>query len=140
MNDKIRPLLLVEDNPMDADLMRRSFSRRHFEHPIQLVCDGEEALAFIRRWETGETLPMAILLDLNLPKVNGIEVLCEIEANPACRDVPTILLISSQADREMLAPQVGERHPFIVKPVSYEKFVEVGEQMGFSWEAGQPVD
>ena len=75
MNNNIRPILLVEDNPMDIDLTRRPFARRKLANPIQVARDGEEALAYLPRWEAGEPPPAVILLDLKLPKVDGLEVL-----------------------------------------------------------------
>lgn len=75
MNNTICPILLVEDNPMDVDLTRRAFARRKLANPIQVARDGEEALAYLPRWEAGELLPAVILLDLKLPKVDGLEVL-----------------------------------------------------------------
>ena len=70
-----RPILLVEDNPMDVDLTLRAFKRRRVTNPIEVARDGEEALAWIARWEAGAPWPAVILLDLKLPKVDGLDVL-----------------------------------------------------------------
>ncbi|WP_320044741.1 response regulator [uncultured Desulfobacter sp.] len=69
-----RPILLVEDNPMDIDLTLRAFKKEGLSNPIELARDGEEALDFISRWEQGAPLPLIILMDLKLPKVGGLEV------------------------------------------------------------------
>ena len=71
----IRPILLVEDRAIDIDLTRRAFERRKVLNPLQIARDGEEAIAFFDRWEDGELLPICILLDLRMPKMNGLEVL-----------------------------------------------------------------
>jgi CheY-like chemotaxis protein len=70
-----RPILLVEDNPMDVDLTLRAFKRRKVINPLIVASDGEQALAYIQHWEAGEPLPAVILLDINIPKVNGLVVL-----------------------------------------------------------------
>ena len=69
--DARRPILLVEDNPLDVDLTKRAFKKKKFINPIEIVRDGEEALAFIEKWKKGMPLPLIILLDLKLPKVDG---------------------------------------------------------------------
>ena len=84
------PILLVEDNPMDLDLTLRAFNKKKFSNTIQIARDGEEALAYFPRWEAGEPLPAVILLDINLPKVNGLEVLQKLETDD------TVLLVSHQ--------------------------------------------
>ncbi|MFZ2987194.1 response regulator, partial [Ideonella sp.] len=75
-----RPILLVEDNPMDVDLTRRAFAKRNIANPLEVARDGEEALAWLPRWESGEPLPVVILLDLKLPRVPGLEVLRQLKA------------------------------------------------------------
>ena len=74
-SQSISPILLVEDRASDVDLTKRAFSRQRLLNPVQVARDGEEALAFIDRWEAGEPLPIFILLDLKLPKISGHELL-----------------------------------------------------------------
>ncbi len=136
MNNGRKPILLVEDNPMDADLTLRSFARRNVSNPIELARDGEEALAFIQRWEMGEVPPMAILLDVNLPKMNGMKVLQVLEAHPLSRAIPIILMLSSEDDREMLGDLKDDFHPYIVKPVSFEKFSEIAARFNLPGVSG----
>ena len=83
-----RPILLVEDNPMDVDLTLRAFKRRHVSNPVLVARDGEEALSWVPRWEAGETTPAVILLDLKLPRVDGLEVLRHLKSHPTLRTIP----------------------------------------------------
>ena len=133
MNDTICPILLVEDNPMDIDLTRRAFARRKLANPIQVACDGEEALAYLPRWEAGELPPAVILLDLKLPKVDGLEVLRQLKAHTQFRAIPVVILTTSSEDRDIqTAYQLGA-NSYIVKPVNFEKFVQVAEQIEVYW-------
>ncbi len=133
MSTQHRPILLIEDNPMDVDLTRRAFARRKVINPIELARDGEEALHFLERWETGEALPVVILLDINLPKVNGLEVLHQFKASPIAQKVPVIILTTSAEDRDIqTAYQLGA-NSYIVKPVDFEKFLDVAAQIDLYW-------
>jgi len=135
MNNPHHPILLVEDNPMDADLTKRSFVRRNLANPVEVAWDGEEALSYIQRWENGEPRPVAILMDVNLPKLNGIEVLRKFQSHTMCKTIPVIFLISSDEDKEMLdLPRLGVTS-YIVKPVNFEKFVAAITQVGLRWSA-----
>jgi CheY-like chemotaxis protein len=128
-----RPILLVEDNPMDVDLTRRAFARRKIVNPIAVARDGEEALSFIQRWEQGETLPVVVLLDINLPKINGLEVLRQYKSSALIQKVPVIVLTTSAEDRDIdTAYQLGA-NSYIVKPVEFEKFLEVAGQIDLYW-------
>ena len=95
------PILLVEDNPMDLDLTLRAFSKKKFSNQVHVARDGEEALAFIPRWEAGEALPAVILLDINLPKINGLEVLRQLKAHERFRRIPVVVLTSSREDKDL---------------------------------------
>jgi hypothetical protein len=133
MKPQHRPILLIEDNPMDEDLTRRAFIRRKVINPIEVARDGEEALAYLRRWEAGDPLPVVILLDINLPKVNGLEVLSRYKASPTAFKIPIIVLTSSAEDRDIqTAYQLGA-NSYIVKPVDFEKFLEVAGQIDLYW-------
>jgi hypothetical protein len=136
MNAQIRPILLVEDNPLDVDLTLRSFSKRNLANPIEIARDGVEALAYIPRWESGQQLPILIMLDINLPKVSGLEVLRALRAHPVYQRVPVVLLISSEDDREYLGNLALDGISFLVKPVNFEKFAALSAQIGLSWSVG----
>lgn len=132
-NSNNRPILLIEDNPMDADLTRRAFTRRRVINPVEVARDGEEALAYIARWEQGEPLPVVVLLDINLPKINGLEVLKRYKTSPQIQKVPVIILTTSAEDRDIeTAYQLGA-NSYIVKPVEFEKFLEVAGQIDLYW-------
>ncbi len=129
----LRPILLVEDNPMDLDLTRRAFSRRRLANPFEIARDGEEAIAFIHRWDEGAPLPVLILLDLKLPRVDGLDVLRRYKEHPRYRSIPVVVLTTSGEDRDIeTAYQLGA-NSYIVKPVEFEKFVEVAAQIEVYW-------
>ncbi len=132
-SDPTRPILLVEDNPMDVDLTLRAFKKRNVANPIQVARDGEEALAFLPRWEAGEPLPAVILLDLKLPKVHGLDVLRQIKAHLQFAAIPIVVLTSSSEDGDIKAAYQLGANSYIVKPVDFEKFMEVAAQIELYW-------
>lgn len=135
MRDDIshRPILLVEDNPVDVDLTLRAFSRRKLVNPVEVARDGEEALAWIPRWEAGETLPLVVLLDLKLPRVDGLEVLHQFREAPVTRDLPVVVLTSSNEDADVNTAYRYHANSYIVKPVNFDKFMDVAAQIELYW-------
>lgn len=128
-----RPILLVEDNPMDLDLTQRAFSRRKVVNPFEVARDGEEALEWMRRWDEGAPIPVLILLDLKLPRVDGLDVLRRYKEHPLYRSIPVVVLTTSDEDCDIeTAYQLGA-NSYIVKPVEFEKFVEVAAQIEVYW-------
>lgn len=128
-----KPILLVEDNPMDVDLTLRAFKRRRVTNPIEVARDGEEALAWIPRWEAGEPTPTVILLDLKLPRVDGLEVLRQLKSHPTLRVIPVVVLTTSAEHGDVsTAYQLGA-NSYIVKPVEFEKFMDVSEKIDVYW-------
>jgi len=128
-----RPILLVEDNPMDVDLTVRAFQRHHVTNAITVARDGEEALACIARWEAGETPPAVILLDLKLPRVDGMEVLRRIKAHPSFRGIPVVVLTTSAEDQDVKTAYALGVNSYIVKPVDFDSFVEAAVQLDLYW-------
>jgi len=128
-----RPILLVEDNPVDIDLTLRAFTRRKLTNPVHVARDGEEALAWLARWEAGEPLPLVVLLDLKLPRVHGLEVLAQWKTNPLSRNIPVVVLTSSSEDRDIAAAYKLGANSYIVKPVDFDKFLEVADQIELYW-------
>jgi len=133
MNRIIKPVLLVEDNPVDVDLTLRAFARRKLVNPVQVARDGEEALAFLPRWQAGEAMPALILLDLKMPKVGGLEVLKALKANPQSQGIPVVVLTSSAEDRDVKEAYRLGANSYIVKPVDFDKFSEVAAQIELYW-------
>ena len=127
------PILLVEDNPMDLDLTLRAFNKKKFSNTIQVARDGEEALAFFARWEAGEAMPAVILLDINLPKVNGLEVLQRLKSHPVFRRIPVVVLTSSRENSDLKTAYDLGVNSYIEKPVSFNKFIEVAEHIELYW-------
>ncbi|SDX67154.1 response regulator [Thiocapsa roseopersicina] len=128
-----RPILLVEDNPVDLDLTRRAFARRKLAYPLDVARDGQEVLDRIPRWAAGEPLPLVILLDLKLPRVDGLEVLRRLRTHPITRDLPVVVLTSSSEDRDIEAAYRLHANSYIVKPVNFDKFMEVAVQIELYW-------
>jgi CheY-like chemotaxis protein len=133
MNLQHRPILLIEDNPMDEDLTRRAFARRKVINPIEVARDGEQALEYLDRWQAGNPLPVVILLDINLPKVNGLEILRQFKASSYAQKVPVIILTTSAEDRDIEVAYKLGANSYIVKPVDFEKFLEVAAQIDLYW-------
>ena len=130
-----KPILLIEDNPMDVDLTKRVFARRNSAHSIQVARDGEEAVAWIARWKDGEPHPLVILLDLKLPRLSGLEVLQRLKATPVSRRIPVVVLTTSTEDADVQAAYEYGANSYIVKPVDFDKFMNVAEQIELYWTA-----
>ena len=129
----IRPILLVEDNPMDVDLTLRAFRERKLANPIEVARDGEEALAWIPRWEAGTPRPVVILLDVNMPKVGGLEVLRQLKSHPVLRTIPVVMLTTSSMSQDVQTAYECGANSYIVKPVDFDKFMEVAAQIELYW-------
>ena len=126
-------ILLVEDNPVDLDLTLRAFTKRKLSNPVHVARDGAEALSWIPRWEAGEPWPALILLDLKLPKVDGLEVLRQLKGHPALRVLPVVVLTTSSEDVDMQQAYRLGANSYIVKPVDFDKFMEVAAQVELYW-------
>lgn len=131
--DDQRPILLVEDNPMDVDLTLRAFRRRRVGNPIEVARDGEEALAFMARWEAGAPTPLVILLDIKLPRVSGLEVLRQLKEHSIYRMLPVVVLTTSSEDSDISEAYALGVNSYIVKPVLFGKFIEVAEKIDLYW-------
>jgi CheY-like chemotaxis protein len=127
------PILLVEDNPVDIDLTLRAFKMRKLVNPIIIARDGEEALAWIDKWTDGEPLPIVILLDLKLPKVHGLDVLKKLKTNPNFKKIPIVILTTSADNSDVKTAYELGANSYIVKPVNFEKFIEVVEKIEVYW-------
>ena len=127
------PILLVEDNPLDVDLTLRAFQRRKLLNPVLVARDGEEALAWIPRWESGEIQPTVILLDLNLPRVDGLTVLRTLKQHAVLCRIPVVVLTTSKEDRDIQAAYDLGVNSYIVKPVGFDNFMDVAQHIELYW-------
>ena len=132
MNTEL-PILLIEDNPMDIDLTRRAFIRHNLTNPLEVLRDGQEAIDFIMRWREGECAPSVILLDLKLPKFSGLDVLRKVREHSVLGTVPVVVLTSSAEDIDIHEAYLLGANSYIVKPVDFEKFIEVARQIELYW-------
>ena len=131
-------VLMVEDSEEDLQLALRSFRKANFLSRVQAVRDGAEALDFIycqgpyagRRIED---TPRVILLDLKLPKVDGLEVLQRIKSDPRTRLIPVVVLTSSKEHRDVLASYKMGANSYIVKPVAFDGFARAMQELGMYW-------
>ena len=128
-----RPIFLVEDNPIDLDLTLRAFAAKKIANPIEIARDGEEALKFLERWENGEPKPIVILLDINMPKINGLEVLKKIKSHPDFKTIPIVILTTSSESSDLKTAYELGVNSYIVKPVSFEKFLDVVGHIDLYW-------
>lgn len=126
-------ILLVEDNPIDIDLTLRAFAAKKIANEIEVARDGEEALRYIERWENGAPTPIVILLDLNMPKVNGLEVLEKLKSHPTYKAIPVVVLTTSSESSDLERAYNLGVNSYIVKPVSFEKFLDVVGQIDLYW-------
>ena len=137
MSAQSRPaeILLVEDNPGDVELIHEALQFGKVLNRISVASDGEQALAFLNRRPGFENAPRPdlILLDLNLPKKDGFEVLREVKDHPDVSRVPVVVLTSSQADRDILKSYNLHANCFVSKPVDVDEFLEVVRSTGEFW-------
>ena len=131
-------ILLVEDNPNDAELAMRAFTKNKLANNIVRVCDGEEALDYIfarkaYNYRNRLNIPKLILLDLKLPKVDGLEVLKIIKADEVTKLIPVVVLTSSREEQDMVESYRLGVNSYIVKPVDFDKFIESVRDIGLYW-------
>lgn len=128
-------ILMVEDNPGDVRLAQEALKESKVRNNMSVVWDGEEAISFLRREGkySDSPRPDLILLDLNLPKKDGIQVLADIKEDPHLRRIPVVILSTSEADRDILKTYDLHANCYITKPVDFDKFVEVVKAMDNFW-------
>jgi two-component system response regulator len=131
-------ILLVEDNPDDVELTMRAFRKSNFLNTIVVARDGIEALDYLFATGTHEgrdvtSLPQVMLLDLKLPRLDGLQVLERVRANPKTKLLPVVILTSSTEQRDLLGGYTRGANSYIRKPVDFQEFVEAVRQLGLYW-------
>lgn len=136
MEDK--NILLVEDNPDDVELTLRAFKKSRIMNEVVVAGDGEEALEYLfgaGRYQGRDlgNMPTVVLLDLNLPKINGLEVLRRIRAHEHTRFIPVVILTSSKEERDLVAGYQLGANSYIQKPVDFDQFIASVQTLGLYW-------
>lgn len=131
-------LLLVEDDPQDEKLILRALRKVNLGNRIDVVRDGQQALDYLFREDAyadraGPDLPVAVLLDVNLPRLSGLEVLDRLRADPRTRLLPVVILTSSDEDRDRLRSYNGGANSFVRKPLDFAEFADTVARLGVYW-------
>ncbi|MDB5888877.1 MAG: response regulator receiver protein [Rhodocyclales bacterium] len=130
-------ILLVEDNPLDAELSMRGLQSAGLPHPITWLKDGQEALDYVyRRGRYAQRDPVdpgLILLDLKMPRVDGLEVLAALKGDPNTKNIPIVVMTSSQEEKDVVKSYDLGANSYVVKPVKFEDLSEVARQAGLYW-------
>lgn len=126
-------ILLVEDNPDDEELTRLAFRKARISNDIVVAHDGAEALKLLFEEGDEKATPMMVMLDLNLPKVEGLEVLRQIRANPKTTLLPVIILTSSKQQEDVVGSYELRANAYVRKPVAFDEFAEAIRVLGLFW-------
>jgi two-component system response regulator len=130
-------ILLVEDNPDDVTLTVRAFRKNNISNEMAVACDGEEALRYLRPdAATGSVtapLPLMVLLDINLPKINGLDVLRSIRSHERTKHLPVVVLTTSSEERDIVESYDLGANSYVRKPVVFESFIDAIRVLGLYW-------
>ncbi len=133
----MKKILLAEDNPFDLELALAGLAEYRLTNEVVVVRDGAETLDYLKRRgqfaDRPHGGPMVILLDLKMPNVDGLEVLRQIKNDPALRTIPIVVLTSSREEQDVIESYNLGVNAYVVKPVAFDKFVEVVKQIGLFW-------
>jgi CheY-like chemotaxis protein len=138
MEEKTVEILLIEDNSEDIDLILRALNQCNLADKVRILKDGEEALEFLNTamWSCSEAAvlrPKVILLDLKLPKIDGLELLHRLRSDERTRNIPVVILTSSGEDRDRIESYRLGVNSYIVKPVEFENFIRAVGEIGCYW-------
>jgi CheY-like chemotaxis protein len=133
----LKPILLVEDNPKDLELSLIALERSNLANEVVTVRDGKEALDYLfRRGDYADRQPgnpAVVLLDLKLPKVDGIQVLEQVKAEPSLQSIPVVMLTTSREEKDLVKSYQLGVNAYVVKPVAFKEFIEAIQELGVFW-------
>ena len=133
----LKRILLVEDSERDVELTLRALDEHHLANEVVVARDGEEALDYL--YHRGsfasrpDALPCVVLLDLKMPKVDGMEVLRIMKTDPALKNIPVVMLTSSREEQDLVRSYHAGVNAYVVKPVDFDKFIQMVKQLGLFW-------
>jgi CheY-like chemotaxis protein len=134
---KLKRILLAEDNQNDVELTLAALHEYHLSNEVEVVSDGADALDYIyhraRFSDRASGLPCVIMLDLKMPRVDGLEVLKKIKSDPQLRHIPVVMLTSSREEKDLVSSYDLGVNAFVVKPVDFDKFLEAIKALGMFW-------
>jgi CheY-like chemotaxis protein len=135
--EKIKEILLAEDDPNDIELTLGALNEYHLSNSVQVVHNGEEAIEYLHRRGPYQSIPpgnpAVILLDLKMPKINGLEVLRHIKSDAFLMYIPTVILTSSHEERDIVESYKLGVNAYVVKPVDFKQFVCAVKELGMFW-------
>jgi CheY-like chemotaxis protein len=133
---ELKPILLVEDSPRDIELTLEALAKSQLANDVVIARDGVEALEYLDKCCTGKDqpeLPAVVLLDLKLPRVDGLEVLEKVKKDPRTRQVPVVMLTSSREEADLVRSYQLGVNAFVVKPMGFDEFFKVIQELGIFW-------
>jgi CheY-like chemotaxis protein len=134
---ELRPILLVEDSAKDVELVLAALKKNHFANPVVVARDGVEALDYLygRQQHAGAAVlpPIVMLLDLKMPRMDGLEVLRQIKQDPVLKVTPVVMLTSSREEADLVESYKLGVNAYVVKPVGFQQFVDAIRQTGTFW-------
>jgi CheY-like chemotaxis protein len=137
MTGQVKHILLVEDSPNDVELILTSLAEGGLTNEVVVVRDGEEALNYLYKRDVfkmrNDAPPVVILLDLKLPKINGLEVLAHLKADPSLQWIPVVILTSSCEEPDLVRCYELKTNAYVVKPINFQEFMQVVQQLGLFW-------
>src|SRR5690349_4218034 len=131
MDNRIIEILLIDDDPDDAELTIHTLKKNHIANHLLHIDDGEKGLEFL--YSDENPIPRLILLDLRMPKVDGLQILRKLKSDPERRKIPVVVLISSREGKNYVESHQLKADAYIVKPVDFKKFLTAASEIGLGW-------